>query len=275
MVTLSVDGDRKQCRVAPLVLEAFVGPRPPGMDCCHDDGDSTNDALSNLRWDTKRANQADTLRHGRHWQSNKTACPLGHNLAAPNLVRQDYGRTCRACRDTHGWARHYNIRRDDLRWKNEADQRYREILSQSGRYAPDRGSACPRGHVLQAPNLVARDEGKACLTCSNTRAWAYYQHPGMGPDDPVWLAEAERRYAEIMSGRKPAANGEKTHCPRDHRLEPPNLRGGKGRRCLACSGAQSWAYGRGIPVDDPRWSAEADRRYAAIMATATGQISSK
>src|SRR5262245_33311629 len=51
-------------RVHQLALEAFVGPRPEGCECCHNDGDHTNNALSNLRWDTAKANAADQARHG-------------------------------------------------------------------------------------------------------------------------------------------------------------------------------------------------------------------
>lgn len=51
-------------RAHRLVLEAFVGPRPDGMECCHGDGNRTNNALSNLRWDTKKANSSDAVRHG-------------------------------------------------------------------------------------------------------------------------------------------------------------------------------------------------------------------
>jgi len=36
------------------------------MECCHGDGDRTNNCLENLRWGTKRSNQADRLRHGTH-----------------------------------------------------------------------------------------------------------------------------------------------------------------------------------------------------------------
>lgn len=46
-----------------LVLEAFVGPRPGGMQACHNDGDRRNNSLSNLRWDTCKANKADAIRH--------------------------------------------------------------------------------------------------------------------------------------------------------------------------------------------------------------------
>lgn len=47
-----------------LVLEAFVGPRPIGMHGCHNDGDTNNNALSNLRWDSARNNQRDKIQHG-------------------------------------------------------------------------------------------------------------------------------------------------------------------------------------------------------------------
>lgn len=56
----------KGCRklVHRLVLEAFVGPCPEGMECCHNDGDRTNNKLTNLRWDTPRNNQLDRKHQG-------------------------------------------------------------------------------------------------------------------------------------------------------------------------------------------------------------------
>ena len=59
------DGRRWTLGVGPAVLRAFVGAPPTGMECCHGDGDRTNSALANLRWDTHRANIADRDRHGR------------------------------------------------------------------------------------------------------------------------------------------------------------------------------------------------------------------
>jgi hypothetical protein len=47
-----------------LVLEAFVGPCPLGMECCHEDGDDENCYLKNLRWDTRASNTEDKHRHG-------------------------------------------------------------------------------------------------------------------------------------------------------------------------------------------------------------------
>jgi hypothetical protein len=47
-----------------LVLETFAGRRPLGMQACHNDGNSHNNALQNLRWDTPSANHLDKIRHG-------------------------------------------------------------------------------------------------------------------------------------------------------------------------------------------------------------------
>ena len=57
-------GSKTSRSIHSLVLEAFVGPRPQGMVCCHADGDPANNDLSNLRWDTHQANCDDKLRHG-------------------------------------------------------------------------------------------------------------------------------------------------------------------------------------------------------------------
>jgi hypothetical protein len=63
-ISLCKSGLVKQPSVHKLVLEAFVGPRPDGMEACHWDGDRTNAALSNLRWDTRLNNALDRKRHG-------------------------------------------------------------------------------------------------------------------------------------------------------------------------------------------------------------------
>jgi len=46
-----------------LVLTAFVGPCPDGLECCHNDGDPANNRVGNLRWDTRLANVHDMMRH--------------------------------------------------------------------------------------------------------------------------------------------------------------------------------------------------------------------
>lgn len=63
-LSLWADGVAHRRYVHHLVLLAFIGPRPSGMEACHGDADITNNRLSNLRWDTHSANVRDTIRHG-------------------------------------------------------------------------------------------------------------------------------------------------------------------------------------------------------------------
>jgi hypothetical protein len=54
----------RQEYVHRLVLEAFVGPCPEGLQCRHKDGNKNNNHLSNLCWGTPAENTADKDRHG-------------------------------------------------------------------------------------------------------------------------------------------------------------------------------------------------------------------
>lgn len=66
-----------------IVLEAFVGPCPEGMEGCHNDGDPTNNRVDNLRWDTRKANREDSIRHGTHVRGTQHA----HCGLTPEQVR--------------------------------------------------------------------------------------------------------------------------------------------------------------------------------------------
>lgn len=63
-VSLSRLGDPRTLTIHSLVLIAFVGPAPPGMEACHNDGNKWNSKLSNLRWDTRSGNTNDRVSHG-------------------------------------------------------------------------------------------------------------------------------------------------------------------------------------------------------------------
>jgi len=68
-VDISAGGRVSRKWVHRLVLEAFVGPCPAGTECCHGDGDPTNNHVENLRWDTHATNMAEAncatgSRHG-------------------------------------------------------------------------------------------------------------------------------------------------------------------------------------------------------------------
>lgn len=55
---------RRHTTVHRLVLQAFVGPCPDGLQCAHRDGDRKNNRLENLRWATPTSNNNDKLWHG-------------------------------------------------------------------------------------------------------------------------------------------------------------------------------------------------------------------
>jgi hypothetical protein len=62
-VNLTRDGENCPRLVHQLVLGAFVGPCPPGMEGCHyPDPDRRNCRLDNLRWGTHAENMRDAYR---------------------------------------------------------------------------------------------------------------------------------------------------------------------------------------------------------------------
>lgn len=58
-------------RISTLVCEAFHGEKPDGMECCHNNGNPTDNRAINLRWDTRSGNHADKLIHGTHSRGEK------------------------------------------------------------------------------------------------------------------------------------------------------------------------------------------------------------
>lgn len=63
-VSLITAEGRRSFLVHRLVLEAFVGPCPPGMEACHYDDNPKNNFVANLRWDYRTGNVADWVRLG-------------------------------------------------------------------------------------------------------------------------------------------------------------------------------------------------------------------
>lgn len=63
-VSLTLDSKGVHAYVHCLVALAFIGPRPEGQQACHNDGDKTNNVLSNIRYDTRTGNEADKVLHG-------------------------------------------------------------------------------------------------------------------------------------------------------------------------------------------------------------------
>lgn len=71
IMTLMKNNKMNRLLAHRLVLEAFVGPCPEGMEACHNDGNRTNNVVTNLRWDTRKNNHADKKRHGTHQQGSR------------------------------------------------------------------------------------------------------------------------------------------------------------------------------------------------------------
>jgi hypothetical protein len=109
---LRIGGARKKIRkVHHLVLEAFVGPCPPGLVCRHLDGNPANNRLKNICWGTRKENMEDMIRHGRsargikNGQSKLTEAKVHKALAlvASGLSQAEVGRRlgvhqCMICR---------------------------------------------------------------------------------------------------------------------------------------------------------------------------------
>lgn len=55
----------RKTKVHLIILAAFVGPCPPGLECRHLDGNPANSRLDNLKWGTREENTEDRVRHGK------------------------------------------------------------------------------------------------------------------------------------------------------------------------------------------------------------------
>lgn len=86
------------CRVHILVARAFTGLQiDPAHQVCHEDGVKTNNAASNLRWDTAAGNAADRIAHGTHkFGETVGTSKLTNDQAADIKGRLHLGETGRA-----------------------------------------------------------------------------------------------------------------------------------------------------------------------------------
>lgn len=99
-VSLRRDGKTELRTIHSLVALVFIGPRPDGMDVCHNDGDVENNAVENLRYASRSENIRDQVLHGTHFCATKTHCIHGHEYTTANtLIDTSSGaRRCRKCR---------------------------------------------------------------------------------------------------------------------------------------------------------------------------------
>jgi hypothetical protein len=84
-VSLCKDGSIKNVPIHRMVLIAFCGPEPfVGAQAAHNDGDRSNNRLTNLRWATPVENQADRIRHGTDLRGSAV---FGAVLTEPDVAR--------------------------------------------------------------------------------------------------------------------------------------------------------------------------------------------
>lgn len=110
--------EEEQRHVHVLVLETFVGPRPQGMQACHNNGKRSDNRVENLRWDTPSNSNRDKRAHGTDPMLNKTHCPRGHELAGENLIPAKLKtgqRECLACGRARNYIRYHGLEKTRLK----------------------------------------------------------------------------------------------------------------------------------------------------------------
>lgn len=109
-VTPSQGGVAKNRYVHHLVAEAFIGPRPDGLDVCHNNGDMLDNRAENLRYDTVGGNMRDAIAQGTHREASRSQCSAGHEYTADNTLLErrrsvdghvKTRRRCRVCLARH------------------------------------------------------------------------------------------------------------------------------------------------------------------------------
>lgn len=114
-VCLSKDGMHVTRPVHRLVLEAFVGTRPEGMQCRHLDSNPANNRLENLQWSTSKINGQDKIVFGKTRGEKNGNAKLSNKDREQIFERRKAGETLKElgtafgvhplhiCRITRGW----------------------------------------------------------------------------------------------------------------------------------------------------------------------------
>lgn len=158
VATRTLEGEKRLTRAHVLVCEAFHGPRPgPGHEVAHGNGIRGDDCASNLRWDTPKGNQADTLIHGTRRQLKLTASKVREIRAAFEL-----GATALDLAERYGisgglmsalvagriWAHVPVVSRDEQRWSRR-------------RVPGGQGEQCPTHKLTEADVIEIRARAAA------------------------------------------------------------------------------------------------------------------
>lgn len=87
----------KTVKVHRIVLEAFVGPCPAGMECSHKDGNPANNRLENLEWATFKANNELKAQHGTLQRGESAGmAKLTHDQVVEIVKMRDLGESAKS-----------------------------------------------------------------------------------------------------------------------------------------------------------------------------------
>ena len=95
-VSLCADGDKRRFRIASLVMLAFVGPRPDGLEVCHRDNNPGHNHIGNLRYDTHKGNYDDMPDETRYARgspllTDEQAVEIRRRYAAGGVTHDELG----------------------------------------------------------------------------------------------------------------------------------------------------------------------------------------
>jgi len=96
-VNLRKEGETYHVRAAYIVMLAFVGPRPEGMEVCHNDSNKKNNRIDNLRYDTAQGNINDR-------------CPLSPELLTCLRYQVANGENVNNLTEAYGVSRKFIVR---------------------------------------------------------------------------------------------------------------------------------------------------------------------
>lgn len=110
-VSLSVGGKERTFDVHTLVAEAFLGPRPVGLEINHIDGVATNNRSDNLEYCTRRENMRHAYRLG---LSKELGFGVDHHLAKLTMDQVRIIRACNASVSDYLLARVFSVSRPTI-----------------------------------------------------------------------------------------------------------------------------------------------------------------
>jgi hypothetical protein len=118
-------GQETKFFVHTLVLTAFVGPCPQGMECRHLDGNPANNRLGNLKWGTPEENWADRRRHGNGFVDYCTNTSGMRGVSYDKRSRRWHAYIGFAPRENIGW---FAVKADAVKARLKAEARRGQLV---------------------------------------------------------------------------------------------------------------------------------------------------